>query len=161
MEGLGIDPKILIGDIATFIVLVVILKKYAYKPFLAVLETRRKKIEEGVVKSEQAEKSLAKIRSLSEEIKEAGEKKAKELILAAEIRAQEKAKAILAAADEERKKVVANAEIVMEKERVQAKERQQKEAMDIAFAVSEKFLAEKITKDQDKKIIERWAASLK
>ncbi|MFA6376705.1 MAG: F0F1 ATP synthase subunit B [Candidatus Paceibacterota bacterium] len=161
MEGLGIDPKILIGDIVTFVVLVAILKKYAYKSFLAVLETRRKKIEEGVAKSEQAEQSLANIRSLSEKIKTAGEKKAKELILAAEFRAQEKAKAILAAADEERRKVVADAEIAMEKERVQAKERQQKEALDLAFAVSGKFLAEKITKDQDKKIIERLAVGLK
>jgi ATP synthase B/B'' CF(0). len=103
MEGLGIDPKILIGDIATFVVLAVILKKYAYKPFLAVLEARRKKIEEGVAKSEEAEKSLAKIRGLSEEVKAAGEKKAKEMILAAEAKAQEKAKAILAAAEEEKR----------------------------------------------------------
>lgn len=160
MEGLGIDPKILIGDIVTFIVLAVILKKYAYKPFLAVLEARRKKIEEGVVKSEEAEKSLAKIRGLSEEVKAAGEKKAKEMILAAETKAQEKAKAILAAAEEEKKNVIANAKIVMEKERARAEENRQKEAMDLAFAVSEKFLAEKITKEQDKKIIERLAAGL-
>ncbi|MFZ3074235.1 MAG: F0F1 ATP synthase subunit B [Minisyncoccales bacterium] len=160
MEGLGIDPKILIGDIVTFIVLAVILKKYAYKPFLAVLEARRKKIEEGVVKSEEAEKSLAKIRDLSEEVKAAGEKKAKEMILATEAKAQEKAKAILAAAEEEKKNVIANAKIVMEKERARAEENRQKEAMDLAFAVSEKFLAEKITKEQDKKIIERLAAGL-
>lgn len=77
MNGLGIDPRILLGDIITFIVLLVILKKYAYKPFLSVLEQRRKKIEEGVKKSEEAEKSLQKIRSLAEEVKDAGEKKPK------------------------------------------------------------------------------------
>ena len=161
MNGLGIDPRILLGDIITFIVLLVILKKYAYKPFLTVLEQRRKKIEEGVKKSEEAEKSLAKIRNLAEEVKDAGEKKAKELILAAEAKAQERARAIAAAAEEEKKRVIANAQVVMEKERLQAQERQQKEAMDLAFAVSEKFLAEKITKDQDKKIVERFAAGLK
>ena len=103
MNGLGIDPRILLGDIITFIVLLVILKKYAYKPFLSVLEQRRKKIEEGVKKSEEAEKSLQKIRSLAEEVKDAGEKKAKELILAAEAKAQERAKAIAAAAEEDKK----------------------------------------------------------
>jgi F-type H+-transporting ATPase subunit b len=161
MSGLGIDLKILIGDVITFVVLLVILKKYAYKPFLSVLERRRKKIAEGVEKSEEAEKSLQKIRLLAEEVKDAGEKKAKELILAAETKAEERAKAIAAAAEEERKRVIANAQVVMEKERLQAKERQQKEAMDLAFAVSEKFLAEKITKEQDKKIVERFASSLK
>ena len=161
MSGLGIDLKILIGDVITFIVLLMILKKYAYKPFLSVLEQRRKKIAEGVEKSEEAEKSLQKIRLLAEEVKDAGEKKAKELIMAAEDKAQERAKAIGVAAEEERKRVIANAQVVMEKERLQAKERQQKEAMDLAFAVSEKFLAEKITKEQDKKIVERFASSLK
>jgi F-type H+-transporting ATPase subunit b len=160
MEGLGIDPKILIGDIVTFIVLAAILKKYAYKPFLAVLENRRRKIEEGVAKSVEAEKSLVKIRGLSEEIKSAGEKRAKEVILAAEGKAQERARAILAAAEEDKRKLLENAKIAMEKEREIAAGRRQKETMDLAFAVSEKFLAEKITKEQDKKIIERLAAGL-
>jgi len=160
MEGLGIDWKILTGDVITFIALVVILKKYAYKPFLAVLEQRRKKIEEGVTKSEEAEKSLQKIRSLAEEVKVAGERKSKELILAAEIKAQEKTKTIMASAEEEKKKVIEAARKVMASEQAQAKERQQKEAFDLAFLVSEKFLGEKITKEQDKKIIERLSAGL-
>jgi len=39
---LGIDLKILIGNIATFVILVMILKNNAYRPFLAVLEKRRR-----------------------------------------------------------------------------------------------------------------------
>lgn len=161
MEGLGIDPKILTGDIATFIVLLVILKKFAYKPFLATLEQRRKKIEEGVTKSEEAEKSLVKIRALAEEVKEAGERKSKELIMAAEGKAQERAKAIAAAAEAEKAKVIENAKLAMAKEQAQAKERQEKAAFDLAMAVSEKFLTEKITKDQDRKLIEKLAAEMK
>ncbi|MCU0652732.1 MAG: F0F1 ATP synthase subunit B [Candidatus Pacebacteria bacterium] len=158
MEGLGIDPKILVGDIITFVVLVFILKKYAYKPFLAVLDKRRKEIEEGVKKSEEAEKSLAKIRTLADEVKEAGERKSKEVIQAAEKKAQEKSKAILAAAEEEKGKVVAAARAAMEKEQAQAQAQRQKEAVDLAFAVSEKFLAQKLTKDVDQKLIEKMVA---
>jgi F-type H+-transporting ATPase subunit b len=161
MDGLGIDPKILIGDVVTFVALVIILKKYAYKPFLAVLEKRRQKIEEGVKKSEEAETSLQKIRLLAEEVREAGERKSKELILAAEKKAQERTKTIMAAADEEKKKMIEAARKAMAAEQVQARELAQKEALDLAFAVSEKFLAEKITKEQDKKIIERLAAEIK
>ena len=161
MEGLGIDLKILIGDIVTFIALVLILKKYAYKPFLMTLEKRRRNIEEGVKKSEEAEKSLQKIRGLADEVKEAGERKSKELILVAEAKAQEKAKLIAVAAEAEKIKIIENARIAMAKEQAQAKERQEKEAFDLAMAVSEKFLTEKITKEQDKKIIERFAAEMK
>ncbi|GMX58309.1 MAG TPA: F0F1 ATP synthase subunit B, partial [Candidatus Pacearchaeota archaeon] len=158
--GLGIDPKILIGNIATFVILAVILKKYAYRPFLAVLEKRRREIESGVAKAQEAEKSLAKIRVLGEEIKSAGEKKAKETVAAAEIKAREKAAQILAAAEEEKKTALANARAAMEKEAADARARRQEEALAVALAVSEKFLAQKITKDQDKKLIERLAQEL-
>ena len=158
--GLGIDPRILIGNIATFIVLALILKKYAYRPFLAVLEKRRKEIESGVAKAEEAEKSLVKIRALGEEVESAGEKRAKELIAEAQTKAQSRAAAILADAEEEKKKIVENARAAAEKERSREQERLSREALDLAMAVSEKFLAQKLTKDQDRKLIEKLAAEL-
>jgi len=160
MEGLGIDFKILAGQVITFLVLLAILKKFAYKPFLTTMEARTKKIEEGVKKSDEAEKSLQKIRTLAEEVKDAGERKSKEMIQAAEKKAAEKAKAIMAAAEEEKAKVITNAKAAMEKEQTQARERQQKEALDLAMRVSERFLSEKITKDQDKKMIEKLVSEL-
>ena len=112
-------------------------------------------------KADEAEKSLQKIRGLADEVRESGERKSKELILAAEAKAREKAKLIAAAAEAEKTKVIENAKIAMAKEQAQAKERQEKEAFDLAMAVSEKFLTEKITKEQDKKLIERFAAEMK
>ena len=158
--GLGIDPRILIGNIITFIVLAVILKKYAYRPFLAILEKRRKEIASGVAKAEEAEKSLVKIRALGEEVKSAGEKRAKELIAEAQTKAQSHAAAILADAEEEKKQIVENARAAAEKERGRERERLSREALDLAMAVSEKFLAQKLTKDQDRKLIEKLAAEL-
>ncbi len=160
MEGLGIDIKILAGQIITFLVLLAILKKYAYKPFLSIMEQRQKKIADGVKKSEEAEISLQKIRALGEEIKEKGEKKAKEVVVAAETKAQEKARAILAQAEAEKTKVIENAKAAMVKEAELAREKQQKESLDLALFVSEKFLKEKITKEQDRKILERIAAEM-
>ncbi len=160
MEGLGIDIKILAGQIITFLVLLAILKKFAYKPFLSIMEQRQKKIEEGVKKSEEAETSLQKIRALGEEIKEKGEKKAKEVVLAAEVKAQEKTKTILAQAEIEKQKVIESAKAAMAKEQENARQNRQKETLDIAMSVSEKFLKEKITKEQDRKMLEKLAAEL-
>lgn len=158
--GLGIDPKILIGNVISFTVLLLILKRYAYRPFLTVLEKRRRKIAEGVTKAEEAEKSLVKIRALGEEMRAAGEKKAKELAAQAEIKAKDRAGAILAQAESEKQKIIDAARMAMEKEGMREKERLSQEALDLALAVSEKFLAQKITKEQDKKLIEQLAAKL-
>lgn len=161
MEGLGIDPKILLGQIITFIVLVVLLKRFAYGPFIAILEKRRNTIEEGVKKSEEAEASLQKIRTLAQEVRQSGEKKAKEIIAAAETKAQEKTKAIIAAADDEKKKIVENAKKSMEDERIAARAGQEQAAIDLAIEIAQKVLKEKITKEQDRQMVTRLADSLK
>ena len=96
----------------------------------------------------------------SEEVKSAGEKRAKELIAEAQTKAQSRAAAILADAEEEKKKIVENARAAAEKERSREQERLSREALDLAMAVSEKFLAQKLTKDQDRKLIEKLAAEL-
>ena len=158
--GLGIDPKILIGNAITFIVLALILKKYAYRPFLAILEKRRQEIQKGVIKAEEAEKSLAKIRTLAEEARAANERKAKEAMIQAEAKARDKAAAILAQTEKEKQKIIDSARAAMEKEAADARTRRQEESLALALAVSEKFLAQKITKDQDKKLIEKLAQEL-
>jgi len=56
--------------------------------------------------------------------------------------------------------VIENAKAAMVKEAELAREKQQKESLDLALFVSEKFLKEKITKEQDRKILERIAAEM-
>ncbi len=161
MDGLGIDWKILLLQVVNFLVLLWLLKRFVYKPFLAMLQKRQKRIEEGVKKSEEAEKSLAKIRALAQEVEAANERKAREVVVAAEHKVQEKTRQMMAAAEEERKKAAEAARLAIERERVQARESQQKESVDMAFAVAEKFLKEKIDKAADKALIEKLASQIK
>lgn len=161
MDGLGIDWKLLIAEIVNFAILLFLLKKFLYKPFTNILEQRRAKIEEGIKKSEDAEKSLQKIRSLADDIKYKSEQKAKEIIVNAEKKAQDKTKNILTAADAEKGKIIESARKAMEQEKAAAKELQEKEAVDMAFVLAERVLKEKVNKELDKKLIEKLAADLK
>lgn len=52
MEGLGLDFKLLIIQVANFLVLLFILKKWVYKPFLKFLDQRAEKIQESLKASE-------------------------------------------------------------------------------------------------------------
>lgn len=161
MDGLGIDLRILVGQVLTFLVLMYLLKRFAYKPFLSVLEKRSRKIEEGVQKTEEAEASLKKIRGLAEDFRLSQEKKTKEIVAAAEVKAQDKGKAILALAQKEKEQIVLNAKIAMEKETERARDLRQKETVDLAIEIAQKALKETMTKEQDKKIIEKLAEGVK
>jgi F-type H+-transporting ATPase subunit b len=161
MEGLGINWNLLVAEIVNFFILLLLLKKFLYKPLLGMLEERRIKIEEGIKKSEEAEISLQKIRALGEEIKEKGEQKARDVMVIAEKRSQEKAKTILAGADEEKTRIIAAAKTAAEQEKEAAREQQGKEAVNLAFILAEKILKEEMNKEKDKKIIEKLAKELR
>jgi F-type H+-transporting ATPase subunit b len=160
MEGLGINWYLLIAEIVNFFILLLLLKKFLYKPVLGMLEERRVKIEEGIKKSEEAETSLQKIRVLGDEIREKGEQKAKDIMVKAEKRSQEKAKMILSGAEEEKARIMVAAKVAAEQEKAAAREQQGKEAIDLAFILAEKVLKEELNKEKDKKIIEKLAKEL-
>lgn len=161
MESLGINWKILIGQIINFAILLFLLKKFAYKPFFSILEKRKAKIEEGVKKSEEAEKSLQKIRALEEEIKRSGEEKAKATLKEAEARAKTKTQEILSSAEGERKKIVEEARKEAQNEVAKEKEKQKREAIELTFLLTEKFLKEKFNEEKDKKFLEEMISELK
>lgn len=158
---LGIDWKILIGQIINFAILLWILKRFAYQPFLSLLEKRRLKIEEGIRKSEEAEKSLERIKILSQKIKEKSEKEARELIIEAELKAKVRAQEIIAQALEERNRSIELAKKMMEKEREREMKKREEEIMENVFLLAEKLLKEKIDRRRDEKIIAKILTKLK
>jgi len=160
MQGLGINWKILVGQIINFAILFFLLKKFVFKAFLSTLEKRKKVIEDGVRKSEDAEKNLAKIRALEGEIRESGEQKARKFLKEAEARAATKAKDILVLAEKEKEMLLQKAREALEKEISEGKKKREKEMVELAFLASEKFLKEKIDGEKDKKFIEGIVSGL-
>jgi F-type H+-transporting ATPase subunit b len=160
MEGLGINWKILLGQAINFAVLLFILKRFVYKPFLNLLDKRKTGIDEGIKKTAEAEKSLQNIRVMSDKIKENGEKEAGEILKKAELRAQDRAKEISDLAEKEKQKMLEIAKINIEKEIIEERKTRDKEAMEKTLLVAEKFLNEKITEEKDKKLIEELASRL-
>jgi F-type H+-transporting ATPase subunit b len=161
MEGLGINWKILVGQIINFVILFLLLKKFVFKAFFSTLEKRKKIIEDGVRKSEDAEKNLAKIRVLDQEIRIAGEKNARELIKTAEMTANKRKQEVLAAAEKEKERIILAAKETAKKELAQEKEKQKKETVELSFLLAKKFLKEKITQEDDREFLENIASKLK
>lgn len=64
---LGIDWRLLISQAVNFLVLLVILRIVAYKPLLKLLHDRRAKIEEGLVKTKEADTRLREIEEIGKE----------------------------------------------------------------------------------------------
>ena len=67
-ETFGWNPWLFLSQVISFAIVAFLLRRFAYKPILAVLEERRRKIEEGQLNAEKIKKELAEAEKRYQEI---------------------------------------------------------------------------------------------
>jgi F-type H+-transporting ATPase subunit b len=67
-ETFGFDTKIFLSQVISFIIVALVLRRFAYKPILAVLEERRQRIAEGLLNAEKIKQQLAEAEQRHAEI---------------------------------------------------------------------------------------------
>src|ERR1043165_5048578 len=67
-ETFGWNWKLFLSQVISFCIVAYLLQRFAYKPILAVLEERRRKIEEGQLNAEKIRKELAEAEKRYQEI---------------------------------------------------------------------------------------------
>ena len=58
-EAFGFDVRIFLSQIVSFVIVALLLRRFAYKPILAILEQRRQQIAEGLLNAEKIKQQLA------------------------------------------------------------------------------------------------------
>lgn len=105
ISQLGIDWRLLLSQAANFLLLLLVLRLFVYKPVIRILKERKAKVEEGLMKAKEADERLL-------QIEEIGKGKLKE--------AESGALGILRATEEKAKKV--EAELLAEAKKKEAEE---------------------------------------
>jgi F-type H+-transporting ATPase subunit b len=67
-ETFGWNPWLFLSQVISFLIVALLLRRFAYKPILAVLEERRRTIEEGQLNAEKIKKELAEAEKRYQEI---------------------------------------------------------------------------------------------
>src|SRR5437764_15352348 len=67
-DTFGWNWKLFLSQVISFCIVAFLLRRFAYKPILAVLEDRRQKIEEGMLNAEKIRKQLAEAEKRYQEI---------------------------------------------------------------------------------------------
>src|SRR5438270_6647814 len=67
-DTFGWNPWLFLSQVISFAIVAFLLRRFAYKPILAVLEERRRKIEEGQLNAEKIRKELAEAEKRYQEI---------------------------------------------------------------------------------------------
>jgi F-type H+-transporting ATPase subunit b len=67
-ETFGWNPWLFLSQVISFTIVAFLLRRFAYKPILAVLEDRRRRIEEGLINADKIKKELAEAEKRYQEI---------------------------------------------------------------------------------------------
>jgi F-type H+-transporting ATPase subunit b len=67
-ETFGWNPWLFLSQVISFVIVALLLRHFAYKPILGVLEERRRRIEEGLLNAEKIKKELAEAEKRYQEI---------------------------------------------------------------------------------------------
>lgn len=153
MEGLGIDPKLLIAQIVNFLVLLFILNKFLYKPILKFFDERRKKIEEGLLNSQKIEGRLAKIEEQQKEIIRQARLEAARIINESKKGGEQEKEKILEVARQKAKEEVQKGSLLAKQEFAKAKQELRNEAVTLGEAMTKKVIGN-LSDDQKRQLID-------
>jgi F-type H+-transporting ATPase subunit b len=158
LEGLGINWQGLVVQIVNVAILLYLLRRFAYKPFLGILERRAEKIRESVTRAEeiqkQAEATEQEFASRIQEARRHGQEIVNQANQAADrIRADAEQRA-RGAAEEFLSR--ARGEITQERERALRELRRQ--TADLAILAATQVVRESLDTDAHRRIVERVLA---
>jgi F-type H+-transporting ATPase subunit b len=127
MSGLGIDPLILLWQGLTFLVLIWLLYRFAYRPVLGMLDTRADRIRTSMEQAEQIKRELNAARQSAEGILVEARREAEQLRGQTQQQGQRMIAAAQAEAREQREKMIneARTQIQAETERAKLELRQE------------------------------------
>ena len=144
LANLGIDGKLLLAQAINFLVLLFILRRFAYRPMLAFLEKRTERIEQGLQDAKKAKDDLLQVAKQEKEILAHARQEAKLLIETAEISAKKRDAERLVATEEEAKRFLEGARLTIEEEKVKMVAEAKKEIAEVVTLSVEKILKEHI-----------------
>jgi len=154
--GLGIKPEQIVFYIICFIITMVILNKYLFKPIVAILNKREAEIEKALTEKDELEEKLAHINREADKIVHDAKENARHILEEAREAVEPKKKELIIQAQKESDQIVIEAKHKAEEILVSARVKSQEEALDLLKAILAKALAKfEIGAEEQQKVLSK------
>jgi F-type H+-transporting ATPase subunit b len=154
------DPGLYIWTILTFLVLLGLLARFAWKPLLAALQARQDRITQSLDDARRAQEEMERVKRESAEIVrqahvEAGNIVSSSRADAERVREETKQKARTEAAG-----IIAAAERQIQAETLRARDDVRREAVDLSVAIASKLIRRNLSAEDNRAMIDEMIGSL-
>ena len=148
------DPGLFIWTILTFLVLVALLGKFAWRPLLLALESRQESIRKSLDDAQKAKQELERLHAESAEIIRQSRVEADAIVTRSRGDAERLREEMKQKARAEADAIVKNAERQIQLETGRAVQQIRREAVDLSVMIASKLIQRNLTKEDNEQLIE-------
>ena len=149
-----LDPGLFVWTILTFLLLLTVLAKFAWKPLLKMLKDREDLIRSSLEDAEKAQTELANLNAEREEIINKARSEAQSILSEGKVAASKLKDETLKAAKDQAKSILTDAEKQIRIEKHKAIEEIKSEVVDLSLSVAEKLIKKNISREDNQAIID-------
>jgi len=149
-----VDPGLFIWTILTFLILVSLLTKFAWRPLLQALDQRQNLIKDSLDKADQARAELERINGEAAKILESARVEADAIVSKGRLAGERLREELKEYAREESATLVQNAERQIEFETAKALQQIRQETVDLSLLIASKVIGRNLSKDDNERLIE-------
>jgi len=154
------DPGLFVWTILTFLILVTLLAKFAWRPLLLALEARQKTIEGALEDSRKAREELERVQQDSAKLLNDARREADSIVSRARADAERFREEMKLQASEQAAGIVARAQREIERETGRAVAQLRKEAVDLSFSIASKVLRRTVTPADHERLLDEVITTL-
>jgi len=148
------DPGLFIWTIITFLVLLFLLAKFAWRPLLTALENRQETIRKSLDDAQIAKRELERLQQESAQIIRQAHADAQSIVAKSRSDAERLGEELRQKAREEADSIVRNAERQIQLETRRALQEIRNEAVDISVTIASKLLERHVTREDNERLID-------
>ena len=156
-----LDPGLFIWTILTFLLLLSVLAKFAWKPLLKMLKDREEMIRNSLYDAEKAQTELARLNSEGEEIINKARSEAQEILSQGKASVAKMREDTLNDAKEKAKLITEDAQKQIQVEKEKAIAEIKGEVVNLSLSVAEKLIKKNLSREDNKALIDESLSNVK
>ncbi|MBU1100632.1 MAG: F0F1 ATP synthase subunit B [Bacteroidetes bacterium] len=157
---LDVSPGLMIWTVLTFLVLMLILRKVAWKPMLLALNEREQFIKDSLDKAEQAQRESERLAEVNKALMEKSEVEAQEIIAQGREYSEKLKSQMLEESREEARKMINSAKDEIVRKNQEAFSSLKSQVVNIAVLAAEKIIKENLDNEKQEKLVNRFIDDL-
>lgn len=157
---LTVEPGLMIWTVVVFLLLLLILKRFAYPALLGAVEARERALQQQLDEAERNRAESAELLAEHKKLLAEARTQAHGLLVEARTTAEKERALAMEKTLQEQQQLLERARRDIGDERDRAITELRREAVDLSLAAASKLIGERLTSDTDRKLVQEYLASL-